>query len=470
MSTLTTASPVQASEVSVPSPPSPQGPSVLQLIARSLLLLGLFAAPWAYGAVRPWAWGGLAVLAWLTLFVWVLACVQRGRIRLLGSPLYWLFLGLLVLAALQFAAGWTYDHVATREAVIKISTDLLLFFLAGQLFNTLPENGRALRWLGFTASVLCVAVSTLALAQFFTSTRAIYWRVVPPIGWPFGPYVNHNHYGGLMEMLIPLSAGYLFSRRTTSTLRYFLWLLLAFPVVSVLFSESRGATASIVIEGLILAALIAFKSPRSVRAGAVVLGGLAAGLALGIFLWLNSGHVPARLQTMLKPQAEMHDRLAVSRVALRMFASHPILGVGMGCYEYAFPAYVDFVTELHWTHAHNDYAELLAEAGVPAGLLMLAGLVVFLRSGFRHLKDRLRHESGWIQVGAAVSCAGLLCHSFVDFNLRIAANAAWFVVCLAVAVHPRSGQGAVRKNSLATSGAGSGKAETGSSLGEAPQN
>jgi hypothetical protein len=65
-------------------------------------------------------------------------------------------------------------------------------------------------------------------------------------------------------------------------------------------------------------------------------------------------------------------------------------------------------------------------------------LVLFFRLAFRHLPDRLRYPAGWIQLGATVGSIGLMAHSFVDFNLRVPSNAAWFVVCLAVAVHPRS--------------------------------
>ena len=449
MSTVSTVSPVVTRQPAVIDLPRPKGPTPLQIVARSVLLMALFAAPWAFGAVLPWGWAGLTILACLALLVWTLAGVQRGRITLVGSPLYWPFVGFLVLAALQFSLGLTYDRVATREAVLKIATDLLLFFLAGQLLNTLPENGRALRWLGAVSSALSVGVSFLALAQFFTSARGIYWRVVPPVGWPFGPYVNHNHYGGLMEMLIPLSAAYLFSRRTRSVVRYFLWAFLALPVVSVMFSGSRGAVGTLVIEGLLIAVLVAFKSPRSVRGGAIVLGGLAAMLALGTYLWLNSGHLSPRMQSMLRPDTgtreEVSDRVAVTRTAFSIFASHPWFGVGVSSFEYAFPGYATFPTDMHWTHAHNDYAEVLAEGGLPAGLLVLVALVMFVRLGFRHLEDRLHHESGWIQVGATVACVGLLVHSFLDFNLRVAANAAWFVVCLAVATHARSGTGPSRK-------------------------
>ena len=50
-----------------------------------------------------------------------------------------------------------------------------------------------------------------------------------------------------------------------------------------------------------------------------------------------------------------------------------------------------------------------------------------------NLHERLWHRVGWLQIGAAVGCRGLLAHSFIDFNLHIPANAAWFAVGAAIA-------------------------------------
>jgi len=418
-------------------------PSWLNAMARIVLLAGLVAAPWAYGAVLPWGWAGLAILAFVVLVFWALGCVQRGVLKVMWSPLYSPFLGFLLLAVVQFWGGFTYDHVATRESVVKIATDLALFFLAGQLLNTQPENTRSLRWLGLSAIVLALSISALALVQFFTSPGAIYWRVTPPIGWPFGPYVNHNHYGGLMEMLIPIAATYLLSRRSRNPALYLVGGLLAFPIVSILFSGSRGAVGVILIEGVLLGLVVVAKSPKAVRGRAMLWGGVVAVVAVAVFLGLNSGHVTRRMMTMVQPdqyvRGEVGDRLGLARTALCMVVHHPVTGVGIGCFEYAFPGYATFTSTMHWTHVHDDYLEALAEAGLPAALLLLAALWMFFRRGFRHLEERLRHESGWIQVGATVACVGIMCHSFLDFNLRVAANSAWFVVCLAVAVHSRSG-------------------------------
>jgi hypothetical protein len=70
---------------------------------------------------------------------------------------------------------------------------------------------------------------------------------------------------------------------------------------------------------------------------------------------------------------------------------------------------------------------------VGATFIVLA-LAIFFRLTFHRLTWCLQSGHGWIQLGAALGCCGLLVHSFVDFNLHIPANAAWFAVLAGVAV------------------------------------
>jgi O-antigen ligase len=123
----------------------------------------------------------------------------------------------------------------------------------------------------------------------------------------------------------------------------------------------------------------------------------------------------------------------MSRDSLRILRDYPWKGIGLGSFEDVYPRYQSFAADLNVVHAHNDYAEALAESGIVGGLLLLAGLLTFLSRAFAHLRERLEDEPGWIQLGATVGCCGLLVHSFADFNLHIPANAAWFVVLLAIA-------------------------------------
>jgi O-antigen ligase len=75
----------------------------------------------------------------------------------------------------------------------------------------------------------------------------------------------------------------------------------------------------------------------------------------------------------------------------------------------------------------------LAETGSLGGALILAAILLFIPITFRNLAVQLRHETGWIQLGAGIACCGLLIHSFFDFNLQIPANAAWFAFCAGLA-------------------------------------
>jgi O-antigen ligase len=166
-------------------------------------------------------------------------------------------------------------------------------------------------------------------------------------------------------------------------------------------------------------------------------------LSAGLFAWMaNAGHQADRalsvFQTDKSLQVKMGDRFWVAKDTLGMALHHPALGIGVGAFDTAFPPYMSHVSDLHWTHAHDDIVEGLSETGLPGAVLLVSGLALFLTLGYFRIRERLRAEWGWIPVGALVGVTGLLCHSLVDFNLRIPANAAWFVVCLAVATHPNT--------------------------------
>ena len=422
--------------------------------ARVLLLATIFAAPWAFGAVQPWAWGALMVLAPLTLVLWAIGRAHRGVLRVFWSPLYLPFIMLILFESAQLLAGFTADRVATREAVLKLITNFLFFFLAGQLLFTLPENGRPLRWWGLTATLLALGLSVLALAQAMTTGQGlIYWSVPTTFG-PFGPYVSANDYSGLMEMLIPVTAGYILSGSSRKVPRLLLWLIVGIALASIVLSGSRGGALVMIVEVLFFGFIIYWRRPTGVWHRAFPLVVAVVLISAGVFAWIaGTGRAGKRVLSTLQSensvQAKLGDRFWVAQDTLAMARAHPWLGIGAGCFETVFPAYMTRASELHWTHAHNDFAEALAETGLPGAVLMLWGLVLFFRRGLFRLPDRLRTRWGWIQIGALAGAVGLLCHSLVDFNMRISANAAWFVVCVAVATHvsvlPDQPRGVVRE-------------------------
>jgi len=403
-------------------------------VARVLLLATLLAAPMAFGAVQEWAWGAMAVAAFLILLFWAIAGAQQANLRILWSPLYLPALLFLLLGTIQFFAHRTLDLVATRESLLKLVTDLLFFFLAGQLLAT--GMGKKLRAFGLAVVVYAFALSLFAILQLFSGNGLIYWRVHSP-GSPFGPYVNHNNYAGLMEMLIPVGAGYFLSRPQDHPMRTVLGCAMLVPITSLLLCSSRGGFVSLLAEVVILGAILLWRVPAAGRRSLAAAGGIGITAAVVLFLWMDPGGISKHLLTVAdtthSPEATFGDRKVVALDCLHILRDHPWWGVGLGGFETAYPAYQSFSTDWIWAHAHNDLAEALAETGVVGGLLMAAALAMFLRLAFKRLGERLRRDAGWIQLGAALGCCGLLVHSFVDFNLHLPANAAWFAVLASVA-------------------------------------
>jgi O-antigen ligase len=362
-------------------------------------------------------------------------------LKISWSPLYLPAVLFLLLGTIQFFAHLTLDPIATRDSLLKLLTDLIFFFLAGQLLAAGSE--RIQRTFGLTVVFYAFSLALFAVLQFFSSNGLIYW-VVKPAGWTFGPYVNHNHYAGLMEMLIPIAAGYVLSRPRNHPMRPLLGFALVVPIASLLLCGSRGGFISLLAEVVILGAILLWRTPLPGRRRLAAVGGLGMTTAALLFFWMDPGEISKRLLTVANtahsPDVTLGERRVVALDSLHILRDHLWVGIGLGSFETAYPAYQSFPTDLVYDHAHNDYAEALAETGLVGGLLMVVALVMFFGLAFRKLAQRLRHDAGWIQLGAAIGCCGLLVHSFLDFNLHIPANAAWFAVLASVATIAPTGR------------------------------
>ncbi|MCI0627049.1 MAG: O-antigen ligase family protein [Acidobacteria bacterium] len=407
-------------------------------VARWLFGATILVAPLTFGAVQIWAWGLLTLSTVLILLLWAVGTAQWGILRLTWSPLYLPALAFLLLGAAQYFGHLTLDPVATRESLIKLLTNVIIFFLAAQLWAVGSE--KALLRFGMMVLVFAFLLGLVAILQFFTGHNQIYWIVESP-GYTFGPYVNHNHYAGLIEMLIPIALAYLLSHRRIHSARTLLAFGILIPIASLLLSGSRGGAISLLVEILILAFVLARYTDKYTRRNLVTLAALAVTAVALLFFWLAPDDISKRLASIANwgqySEATFRDRTQIAQDCVRILRDYPWSGIGLGSFENAYPRYQSSPSDLVTDHAHNDYLEILVETGCGGGLLIASALLVFLRLAFKNLRQRLKHQAGWIRLGAALGCSGLLVHSLFDFNLHIPANAAWFVVCAAFATHQK---------------------------------
>jgi TPR repeat protein len=128
------------------------------------------------------------------------------------------------------------------------------------------------------------------------------------------------------------------------------------------------------------------------------------------------------------------ERTRVALATLELWRQAPLRGHGGGGFRVLFPAQRPAeVSDRLYDHAHNDYAQLLAEFGLLGALLAVGiagGAVV---CAIRAMRTRKRRSIQGLALGCVVALLALAIHSFTDFNLQIPANASLFTVILALA-------------------------------------
>ena len=135
------------------------------------------------------------------------------------------------------------------------------------------------------------------------------------------------------------------------------------------------------------------------------------------------------------------SRLMLWRSAVQMWADNPWCGVGPAHFDYRFREYRPVTVQGRPDRVHNDYLNLLADWGTVGGVIVLAGMGIFifwLKKTWPHVR-REENDFGSGQsnrfaffIGALCGLAALAVHSAMDFNLHIPANALVGVVLLAL--------------------------------------
>ncbi|HST10713.1 MAG TPA: O-antigen ligase family protein [Terriglobales bacterium] len=205
---------------------------------------------------------------------------------------------------------------------------------------------------------------------------------------------------------------------------------------TIFLSGSRGGMISFIAE-MILFAVVLIRMQKGTKVAAGV--GVFAVVTVALLLWVGGMEFARRVSTIgaeTKQELSGGLRWTIDKDGLRMLAHKPILGWGLGTFPVAYPQFRTFYTTFFINDAHNDYLQFAVETGVVGVALMLWFLVAMFRNAFRKLPDWPDDINGAVTLACLLGCTGILAHSFVDFNLQIPANAAWFYVLCGLAASP----------------------------------
>ena len=398
----------------------------MPILLDKLLLVGIIAisvwGPLAFGTTEVWSQFIQRILVCSLVAVWMIKQAFQRAVEFPKSSIFLPLAAFGIFVAVQFLFGWTAHRRATIDEALNLIAYGGLVLVAADLFvrrRHLRTFVTGMAWFG-------AALAVFSILHGFSGSDQIYgFRKVTAVSADiFGPYANHNHYAGLMELLTPLAiAAALLEDGARRTILLFASVLMA---VSIVLSRSRGG----IIAMLIAAIFVSVTLYRSFgqRRGALVMAGLFA-TVVGLALMLSTDKMVSRVAVT----ADAY-RMPIAIDSVRLVSQKPIIGYGLGTFADVYPRSQSFFSNLLVNHAHNDYLEILVETGIVGFSLIVWMLIAVFRSGMKKVGDKADTDGRLLILAAMTGIVAILSHSFLDFNLHIPANAAlFFLLCSAVA-------------------------------------
>ena len=422
----------------------------------------------AHGAVEAWSVAIFESLILILLLLWTIrgAFQKRLEIRIPATALplaamliYAIVQSIVVTGSDGHKTSLSVDAEATGGAATILFFLLAAHILAANFFTTRER----FRMLANFLIVFGLAFAVFALLQHWTWNGSFFWLRATRAGGGMvtGSFVNHNHFAGLMELLIPLPAALVLAN-VVKNRRVLYALAATMMTIAALMALSRGGMISLAVGGAFVFGVAVYRSSRRHSderffdaeideideakrlpwyfnlAGA---GVIAAAIAVGTLL-VGSEPVLNRLtnnsvvQSSEQAQSFDNARGWMWRNSWAIFRANPITGIGFGAYETAFPNYSDgdgirqYGKQFIFDRAHNDYLQILTDTGLIGAGIFLWFVVALIISVRRALRVR-NAFGGALAVGWSAAIVALAVHSFFDFNLQLPAIALVFLIVAA---------------------------------------
>ncbi|OQX36182.1 MAG: hypothetical protein B0D91_09475 [Oceanospirillales bacterium LUC14_002_19_P2] len=448
------------------------------------LLFVLLWLPLPFGSKPEWAMGILQILVFVLAAFWLVGYAFKAVSLTPGFRK-----GLPVLASLLLVAGWLeIQSLSLPASMVKGLSPVAYQFqvdAANSLGQTLPDafslsldpfashlhamltlayallfalalllvnDQRRLKWLAW---VIVVGGGFQAVFGVLSTLSGLEWSFFVDKeagrGVATGTFVNRNNFAGHLKMAMAIGIGLLVSqlqekrardrmewlRNTLKTLmssKVLLRAILAAMVIGLVMSRSRmGNTAF--FSSLLATGFLYAVCRKTLSRGMIILFlSLIVIDTVIVSQWFGLDKVVERIE---QTRMDTELRADVNPVSLVIIGDFSLTGSGAGSFYTTLPAYHDGTWRGFFDLAHNDYLQFPLKFGVPAFLLLVFSVVFGLWQAIQTMRQRRNRLYIGMGFGATMGLVALLIHSTVDFNLQIPANAALFVVLLAIGVLAR---------------------------------
>ena len=277
-------------------------------------------------------------------------------------------------------------------ALIELLKALVIFFVVMNALRT-PQQLRSYILLFLVAFLIWPARGTLT--NYVTGNR-YFGRAI----WN-GVYANPNDLAAITLLVLGLTLAIATVKTQNPRVRRAAIALVPVAVLIILLTQSRGAFIGLLV-GFGPTVLSRMRR-RPTIAGPVLIVIVLAAALVPATAWHRFGGITSAGRAESTREADKYSAVAEASAEQRIeilkngwhiFMDHPLLGVGIGCYNEANARYAP---KLGHRDAHNTYISLGAEMGIP-GLLLWLGLVGSVLGQVRRQRKSIEADDRTIQI------------------------------------------------------------------------
>jgi O-antigen ligase len=330
-----------------------------------------------------------------------------------------------ILLLLGICLHTTVVSARVEESLIRVldfTALALVFYLVQELFLDKTRRLRFLKLLGGMAFFYTI----LGWAHGLDWLSHPWWETENLLS---GPFVNHNHFAGFLELMLFGILGMVLAQRSKYLPQLLFFWLILFGLF--LVTLSRGGWISFFLTLFILG-LVLYREKELRALGLKILAGMVVTLVgFGLFLSLElNPNLSERAASLFheKGQFEFIDfRVKLWQSTLDAIVEKPLQGYGLGSFAWEMRPFRRKGFEYAFDYAHNDWLQYIMELGLGLFLVFLLYLLKILSDAYLRFRSTRLHAYRFEELGMGMGILCLLIHSLVDFNLHIFGNTVIFV-------------------------------------------
>jgi O-antigen ligase len=413
----------------------------------------LILIPWLplpLGSNRIWAGSLLTSVTLVLLSAWCLLWVQN-KVQL-NTPFKkgWPILGLLVTSNLWVGFqvtpfGYTLAKADTWYE-FTLGWGLIGFFTLCLLLINSKQRTRITLYV-----LVCSGVFQAIYGSLMTLTGTEYTFLIPKdsyLGVATGTFINRNHLAGYLVVCLSLGIGLMIAtlknnpsgtwrnrlRRWMTALlggKARLRIALIIIVIGIVLTHSRMGNTSFFAAMMITGVIALVLSRHATRSTVVLLSSL---LVIDILIVGTFFGVDKVVDRLEQTSSHRETRDEVDRYSLHLLDKHLVDGTGAGTFYTTFPEYRGGDIRIFYDHAHNDYLELLSERGLIGFIPLIIAWLLCITAALWAQWSRKDSLMRGVSFGCIMSMIAMAMHATVEFNFQIPANAAMYLLVMALAL------------------------------------